>query len=136
MKIFSSKMSQLRFRHNSHIKCHGHGKGMTQNGYTSFFARLCPKHILKTSLFPLFLLFRYTTFIMVLCYVIGTKIESSFVIKVRKDKDITVSEFKTLIFKQKKYSFKNKGFDVSDLRLWEVDIPTEENKLNKLKELE
>ena len=67
---------------------------------------------------------------MVFCFVIGTEIESSLGIKV--DEDITFSEFKTLIFEQKKSAFKDKGFDPSDLRLWKVNIPiAEKNKLKK-----
>ena len=69
---------------------------------------------------------------MVFCFVIGTEIESSLGIKV--DEDITISELKTLIYKQKKSSFKDKGFDASDLRLWKVNISVAERK--KLKQLE
>jgi hypothetical protein len=67
---------------------------------------------------------------MVICFLVGTDLESAFVIKVRER--LNISDLKEIIYEKNKKDFKN--FDANKLNLWKVDIPgdTENVKLKTL----
>src|SRR5207249_2529962 len=79
---------------------------------------------------------RYITGIMAFCFVVGTEIESAFVVKGKLG--MTVAELKDEIYAKNKNDFKSKRVDANKLHLWKVDIPSnaKNDKFIKLKTLE
>ena len=73
---------------------------------------------------------------MTFCFVVGTEIESAFVVKGKLG--MTFAELKEEIYAKNKNDFESKRFDANKLQLWKVDIPsnTKNDKFIKLKTLE
>jgi hypothetical protein len=71
---------------------------------------------------------------MAFCFVVGTKISSSFEVEGRAESSI--SRLKEIIYEKKKNNFTSKGFDPSDLELWKVKIPVDAEYIKKLRPLE
>ncbi|CAG8676130.1 16323_t:CDS:2 [Funneliformis mosseae] len=67
---------------------------------------------------------------MVFCFVVGNKIENAF--EVEGDSNISVSEFRRLIYDQNKNDFESQRIDANKLSLWKVDLPLGDDRLKKL----
>ncbi|CAG8556996.1 5414_t:CDS:2 [Paraglomus brasilianum] len=77
---------------------------------------------------------RYITDIMAFCFVVGTKVKSTF--HVEGQAGMSISKLREVIYEKNKNDFKN--FDANKLNLWKVDIPgdAENDKFVKLRTLE
>ena len=67
---------------------------------------------------------------MVFCFVVGNKIENAF--EVEGNSNISVSEFRRLIYDQNKNDFESQRIDANKLSLWKVDLPLGDDRLKKL----
>jgi hypothetical protein len=71
---------------------------------------------------------------MAFCFVVGTKISSTF--KVEGQVGMTISKLRKIIYEKNRNDFTSKGFDANKLDLWKVNIPGNAENIKKLKLLE